>query len=167
MTDQRKAHYRATRTTPDPYPPHPVLVFTDKSEADVKRASCLSVKDRDGNMENAFGSELSDLIDLTVPRFVATLNPSGEECLIWTDLLLAELEILAPTECVEIQHRSGEGPKQMVPRGQLDGLAEATPMHVEDIVGPDDLGRLNAGTGFATPSVAATRTARRRFGRSS
>lgn len=124
MTDPRRPAFRATRTTPDPYPPHPVLVFTDKPLAAARRASCLSVKDRDGNMENAFGSELSDWLDLSVPRFLATLNPSGEECIVWTDLLLAELELLDPTTCVEIGHRSGEGPRQMVPFGQLDGLIE-------------------------------------------
>lgn len=134
MTDQRKPRFRATRTTPDPYPPHPVLVYTDKDLAEAQRASCLSVKDRDGNQENAFGSELSDWIDLSVPRFTATLNPSGEECLVYSDLMLDELEALPPIECVEIQHRTGTGPKQMVPRGQLDGLVEGAPVFVEEII---------------------------------
>lgn len=158
MNDPRKAHFRATRTTPDPYPPHSVLVFTDKELEVAKRASGLPVKDFNGFEEMAFGSELSDWIDLTVPRFTATLNPSGEECLIYTDLLLGELEILSPTECIEIQHRSAQGPKQMVPRGQLDGIVEGAPVFVEEII--------SAPLPEPVP-IGAARSARRKLGRSS
>lgn len=132
MGTNRKPRFRATRTTPDPYPPHPVLIFTDKELPEARRASCLSVEDFDGNQENAFGSELTDWLDLREPRFTARINAGteggGEVVLVLGHRLLDELEALDPTTCIEIGHASGDGPTELVPRGQV---TEITPFDLE------------------------------------
>lgn len=178
MTEQSRPRFRATRTTPDPYPPHPVLVFTDKSEEEVRRSQSVAIKDcANAFWENAYGNELSDFIDLSEPRFTATLEPSGEEVFIWGWFTEEELATIEPTVCVEIGHRSGAGPKELVPRGQLTGVA-VLDQHftVEDIVaapiagdlveGPPIEREMEAEAEAAGIGARVVRSARRRFGRS-
>lgn len=132
MSEKRKPRYRATRTTPDPYPPHPVLIFTDKTLEEARRSSCLSIEDFDGFMENAHSNELSDWIVLSVPRFTAKLNAGvidgGEVVMVLGHHTLEELEAMDPTVCIEIGHVSGDGPGQLCPRGQI---TEVTPFDLE------------------------------------
>lgn len=132
MSEQRKPRFRATRTTPDPYPPHPVLIFTEKTMDEAKASSCVSIEDFDGFKENCHANELSDWIDLSVPRFTARLNAGvidgGEVVMVLDHRTLEELEALDPTTCIEVGHVSGDGPAQMVPRGQI---TEVTPFDLE------------------------------------
>lgn len=169
MTDQRKPRFRATRTTPDPYPPHPVLIFTEKSMEEALRASCLSIEDFDGFKENCHSNELSDWVDLSMPRFTARLNAGiidgGEVVVVLGHLTLEELEALDPTTCVEIGHVSGNGPSQMVPRDQV---TEVTPFDINAAVASYYGGeKLDEFAASGAAFVKAARSARRRLGRSS
>lgn len=132
MSEKRKPRFRATRTTPDPYPPHPVLIFTDKPLAEAKRSTGLPIEDFDGNQELAYTRELSEWIDLGTPRFTAKLNAGvidgGEVVTVLGHHTLEELAAMDPTVCIEIGHVSGDGPSQMVPRGQV---TEVTPFDLE------------------------------------
>lgn len=168
MGTDRKPRFRATRTTPDPYPPHPVLIFTDKTLEEAKRANCLFIEDFDGFQENAFGKEMTDWIDLARPRFTAKINAGieggGEVVMVLGHHTYEELEALDPTTCIEVGHVSGNGPSELVPRGQV---TEVTPFDLESALAAYADPKDGAAPEPAQVGVGAVRSASRKFGRSS
>lgn len=129
MIDERKT-YRATRTTPDPYPPEPVLVKTDKDPAQIEGNKLASVGVKylkAPSSEMATGNELSDFVevDLTVPAFQARLLGVDETVLIYSALTMAEAEAAPSNAQLEFSHVEG-GVREIASRSQLVDFAEVS-----------------------------------------